>query len=666
MKRRRSRHTERSGHKQLAAAVVDTDGLTEPEAILDIQDLHTTFRTDEGVVRAVDGIDMTVRRGTTTCIVGESGSGKSATARSILQVVDSPGIVESGRILFRAQEKGEVVDLAALDPKGEGIRRVRGRDVGIVFQEPMSSLSPVHTIGNQIAEVLALHTDLSEAQIRDRVVAELDSVGIPRPEERFDAYTFQLSGGMRQRAMIAMALICRPSLLIADEPTTALDVTTQAQILDLLGRLKRELAMTLIFITHDLGVVAEIADDVVVMRHGKVVETGSVDQIFHDPQHPYTRELLAALPQRAAHADDGAASSVGEPSGAGGVAQASGHTQATEQTSASPAVEHPERTGSEQTAASPAVAEPVEVTETAAVTHRHEAPAPRALLSIRDLRMEFDAVSGGAFGRRRKERIVAVNGVSLDVAEGGTLGLVGESGCGKTTLGRCVMRAYAPTGGQLLYDDGSGEVDLAAMTQRQLLPYRRQVRMVFQDPYGSLNPRMTVRQVIGEPLKVAGLAKGSELADRVETMLERVGLRRSMASRYPHAFSGGERQRIGIARALITGPKLVIADEAVSALDVSVRAQILDLLADLQHELGLTYLFISHDLSVIEKICDRVAVMYYGNLVEEGPTAQLFADPQHGYTKALLSAVPIPDPRLRGTRERVVYRGEDDEEDEVA
>lgn len=617
MKLLRRRAKSRGGYPDLASATRDASDLRVEDAILDIRSLRTIFRSDERTVHAVDGIDLLVRRGRTTCIVGESGSGKSATARSILQVVDNPGLIEAGEILFRAAEDGPVIDLASLDPHGPGIRSVRGRDIGIIFQEPMSALSPVHTIGNQISEVLSLHTDLDRAAIRQRVIDELDSVGIPRPEERIDSYTFQLSGGMRQRAMIAMALIARPSLLIADEPTTALDVTTQAQILDLLGDLKRELAMTMVFITHDLGVVAEIADDVVVMRHGKVLEVGPVDQIFHDPQHPYTQELLATLPQR----------------------------------STSPE----EKPTEDQSHAAPPSGEVQVVHVSPEEAVRREPRSDSPLLSIRNLRMEFDSVSGTMFGSRRREKIVAVDDVSLDIPEGSTFGLVGESGCGKTTLGRCVMRAYTPSTGEILYDDGHGAVDLAPLTTSQLLPYRRQVRMVFQDPYGSLNPRMTVRQVIGEPLKVAGLARGSELDARVEEMLERVGLRRSMASRYPHAFSGGERQRIGIARALITSPKLVIADEAVSALDVSVRTQILELLADLQQELGLTYLFISHDLSVIERICDRVAVMYYGKLVEEGPADELFADPQHGYTRALLSAVPVPDPRLRGTRERVRY-----------
>ncbi|WP_420113528.1 ABC transporter ATP-binding protein [Pseudactinotalea sp.] len=612
--RRRRKMVPTKAPRELAAVEADPGEMTDPEAILDIQNLRTTFRTDEGEVNAVDDISLSVRRGRTTCIVGESGSGKSATARSIIQVVDNPGLVEGGRILFRAEAEGTIHDIAALSDKGDGIRSIRGSQIGLIFQEPMSSLSPVHTIGNQISEVLELHTELDEQQIRERVIAELDAVGIPQPAERIDSYTFQLSGGMRPRAMIARALSARPSRLTAHPPTTALDVTTQAQILDLLAELKRELSMTMIFITHDLGVVAEIADDVVVMRHGKVLETGPVEQIFHDPQHDYTKELLASLPQREEAGQ--------KPSEA----------------------EAPER---------------IEVSDAVDEAVRHDEIRGEPLLRIEGLRMEFDSVSGGMFSRGTKKRIVAVNDVSLQIAPGSTLGLVGESGCGKTTLGRCVMRAYQPTAGQIHYDDGEHAVDLAALSKKELRPYRRLVRMVFQDPYGSLNQRMTVREVIGEPLRVAGLAHGSEVDDRVEQMLERVGLRRAMASRYPHAFSGGERQRIGIARALITNPKLVVADEAVSALDVSVRTQILELLAELQDELGLTYLFISHDLSVVERICDRVAVMYYGNLVEEGPAESVFADPQHGYTRALLSAVPVPDPRLRGTRPRIVYRPEE-------
>lgn len=614
----RRRRQPRTSNHELALATREATDMRDPDAVLDIRGLRTTFHSEEGKVHAVDGIDLLAKRGRTTCIVGESGSGKSATARSILQVVENPGLIDAGEMLFRATSDGAVADIASLDPHGPGIRSIRGRDIGMIFQEPMSALSPVHTIGNQISEMLQLHTDYTKEEIRKRVIDELESVGIPRPAERIDSYAFQLSGGMRQRAMIAMALITRPSLLIADEPTTALDVTTQAQILDLLEGLKRERAMTMVLITHDLGVVAEMADDVVVMRHGKVLETGEVDQIFHEPQHPYTRQLLDSLPQRPDRATlpaDKAAPSLPPPSTAVQVVK-----------------------GAPDKAAQGGASE------------------QRPLLQIKGLRMEFEGASGAMFRRRKKEKVVAVDDVSLDIPKGSTFGLVGESGCGKTTLGRCLMRAYEPTSGEIVYDGNNGPEDLAKLSNKQLLPYRRQIRMVFQDPYGSLNPRMTVRQVVGEPLRVAGLAQGSELDGMVEAMLERVGLSRTVANRYPHAFSGGERQRIGIARALVTNPKLVIADEAVSALDVSVRTHILELLADLQKELDLTYLFISHDLSVVERNCDRVAVMYYGNLVEEGPAGDLFANPQHGYTRALLSAIPVADPRLRGSRERIRYQ----------
>lgn len=625
---------EREAAQGLRNATVDASELDGEETLLSVQDLRTVFRTDNGTVKAVDGISVNVRRGATTCIVGESGSGKSATARSIIQVVDNPGLVESGRILFRSEPNGPVVDLAALKPTGAALRSIRGREIGLIFQEPMSALSPVHTIGNQIVEVLRLHQPDSPEVMKQRAIEELERVGIPRAAERFDAYTFQLSGGMRQRAMIAMALVCRPTLLIADEPTTALDVTTQAQILRLLAELKESLGMTMVFITHDLGVVAEIANDVVVMRHGKVVEQGTVDDIFHNPQHPYTKQLLATLPQRArafgADADDqdGTAEDSGTDDDNGAVESGSADS------SPVAVVEAPVSGDRAESAPVASVAEPI--------------------LSIRELDLSFAGSSGRLFGKTGKP-VHAINKVSLDVLEGGTLGLVGESGCGKTTLGRCVLRAYQPDSGELRYRTREGAVvDLAKLDEKELKPYRRDIRMVFQDPYGSLNPRLTVRQVIGDPLRAAGVGK-SEIAERVSEMLVRVGLRKDMASRYPHAFSGGERQRIGIARALITRPRLLVADEAVSALDVSVRAQILDLMAALQEELNLTYLFISHDLSVVERICDRVAVMYFGKLVEEGPAEQIFSDPQHGYTKALLSAVPIPDPRLRGTRELITY-----------
>lgn len=595
-------------------ATVPFERLQSSESILEIRDLHTRFSTDAGDVHAVDGIDLQVRRGSTTCIVGESGSGKSAAVRSVLQVVDHPGRIHSGSVLFRADHASEVVDLAQMDPTGPGIRSVRGREIGMVFQEPMTALSPVHTIGNQIREVLELHTDLPPREIDKRVISELERVGIPEPHVRVNAYTFELSGGMRQRAMLAMALIARPKLLIADEPTTALDVTTQAQVLDLLSDLKESLDMTVVFVTHDLGVVAEIADDVIVMNKGRIIESGTVNQIFHGPREAYTKTLLAGLPQFISAGTDAGTRHIGEGTG--------------------PRV-------------SKGVISPLQ----------NEEATSKPLLQIRDLRVEFKAAGGGLFGQKNKDKVIAVNDVSLDIPEGTTLGLVGESGCGKTTLGRAVLRGLPPTSGSLIYTgEGAHQVDLAGLDEKALLPYRRQIRMIFQDPYGSLNPRLTVGQSIGEALRVSGLAAGSELDDRVAVMLKRVGLRRSMMNRYPNAFSGGERQRVGIARALITEPKLVVADEAVSALDVSIRAQVLELLAELQKDLGLTYLFISHDLSVIERVCDRVAVMYYGEIVEEGPISEVFHAPDHMYTKALLSAVPIPDPQLRGTRERIVYQ----------
>src|SRR5690625_68579 len=595
--------------------------MDERDLILDIRGLRTIFSTDEGVVNAVAGIDFQVERGTTTCIVGESGSGKSATARSIMQVIDRPGVIDEGEIWFRATPDSQAVDIAAMSLKSAEIRKIRGKQIGLIFQEPMSSLSPVHTIGNQISEVLEIHEGRKPKEVREQVIEELRRVGIPRPQQSIDSYIFQLSGGMRQRAMIAMALVARPQLVIADEPTTALDVTTQAQILDLLNDLKQSLGMTLLFITHDLGVVAEIADNVVVMRDGKVVEAGTVSDIFHRPQHDYTKQLLSSLPQRWKE----------NPFGEDGGSRSLSKISVDEPDPGTPAAARDAEPGAEQT----------------------DANAP--ILQIKNLTMRFETVAGKLFGRKSKDSITAVDDVSLSVPTGKTIGLVGESGCGKTTLGRTVLRAYRPTSGELLYRRSDGRVvDLAQMSQRNLIPYRRDIRMVFQDPYGSLNPRMTVEQVIGEPLAVAKIPK-AEIRERVHEALRRVGLRSDMAARYPHAFSGGERQRIGIARALITNPRFVVADEAGSGLDASVRTQVLGELGHCQEEVNLTYLFISHDLSVIEQICDEVAVMYFGELVEHRKAADLFADPHHDYTRALLSAVPIADPDERGTKQRIVY-----------
>ena len=565
---------------------------THDRPILSIRDLYTQFPVRNGLVKAVDGVSFDLARGKTVCVVGESGSGKSVTARSILQIVDPPGRVIGGSIVFN-RDDGSSVDLTALDPRSREIRSVRGREIAMIFQEPMSSLSPVHTIGNQITEVLRLHLKMSKAEATERAIDLLRAVEIPNPERAIERYTFEYSGGMRQRAMIAMALACNPAVLIADEPTTALDVTTQAEILDLMRRLRADRGMAVMFITHDMGVVAEIADEVVVMYQGKVVERGPVEQMFHAPEQPYTKMLL-------------------------------GNVLKLEQPSAIRAARAP-----------------------------IAADAP-PLLEARGLKMHFPIRKG--FFKKIVDHVRAVDDVDIVVRAGETLGIVGESGSGKTTLGRCLLRVYEPTAGQILYRRPDGSViDVASAGPEALKQCRREMRMIFQDPFASLNPRMTVGQIIGEPLLVNGLAQGSVLHDRVAALLTRVGLNPDWAERYPHAFSGGQRQRIGIARALALEPRVIVADEATSALDVSLRAQMLDLMLQLQDELQLAYVFVSHDISVIRYICDRVAVMYRGKVVEMGDAEQVCNDPVHGYTKALLSAVPRPDPRERRIHQRHRY-----------
>jgi len=557
------------------------------ETVLEVEGLVTHFATRTGVVKAVDGVSFKVARGKTLCIVGESGSGKSVTARSILQIVDQPGRIVAGTMKLRRRD-GSITDLAALHPRSRAIREVRGADIAMIFQEPMSSLSPVHTVGDQIMEVLRLHLRMDKKAARARTVELLKQVEIPNPDKAIDRYTFEFSGGMRQRVMIAMALACNPLLLIADEPTTALDVTTQAEILDLIKRLQTDLGMAVIFITHDMGVVAEIADDVLVMYYGKVAETGPVDRIFHAPQDDYTRMLIGSV---------------------------------------------------------------VRLEQKAEIRLRRAPIAQDAkpVIEVKGLCMYFGKPAAP---------LKAVDDVSLSVNPGETLGIVGESGSGKTTMGRCLLRVYNPNGGSIAYRRADGSVvDLVTAEGEDLKAARREIRMIFQDPVGSLNPRMTVAQIVGEPLYVNGIAKGSDLDDRVAVLLKQVGLDPAWRERYPHAFSGGQRQRIGIARAISLRPRVIVADEATSALDVSIRSQMLDLMMNLQDELGLSYVFISHDIGVIRYMCDRVAVMYRGRVVETGPAEQVCDAPNHAYTKALLSAIPRPDPRARSIHKRFRYVG---------
>jgi peptide/nickel transport system ATP-binding protein len=584
--------------------------LAMDDMLLEVKGLNTWFDTGFGTVKAVVDASFSLKRGKTLCVVGESGSGKSVAARSILQIVPRPGRIISGEILLHGSSvpsaRDGIVDIAKLDPRGPQVRSIRGRDISMIFQEPMSSLSPVHTIGHQIIESIRLHRRVSKAEARARAIEVLEQVRIPRPQQSMESYPFEFSGGMRQRAMTAMALACEPKLLIADEPTTALDVTTQAEIIDLIQELQARYGMSVMFITHDMGVVAEIAEEVVVMQLGRVVERGPVDAIFHDPQHPYTQRLLASVLKLERRAHRLPASI-------------------------------PLKTASD-------TADPGTSRETVLRVQQlsmHYPPRTRL----------FRKASGGL--------VKAVDGVSFDLYRGETLGIVGESGSGKTTLGRCVLRVLRPSGGSIRFQSRtSGEVDLATLPARAVKPYWGEIRMIFQDPFASLNPRMTVFQIIAEPLVNNRIARGRELEDRVAALMRRVGLSPDMLRRYPHAFSGGQRQRIGIARAIALEPQLIVADEATSALDVSLRAQMLDLLLQLREDLGLSYLFISHDISVVRYMCDRVAVMHLGKVVEVGETGQICDAPRHPYTQSLISAVPRPDPRMRGTLTRIRYRPE--------
>ncbi len=558
---------------------------TEGPPIVSVRDLSVEFRLRDAVVHAVKNISFDLSPGRTLGLVGESGSGKSVTARALMQLVDPPGHIVGGSMMLGDK------DIAKLGRRGPAIREVRGAEIGMIFQEPMSSLSPVHTIGSQIIEALRLHLKLDKQAARERAIELLQQVEIADAARNIDRYTFEFSGGMRQRVMIAMALACNPRVLIADEPTTALDVTTQAEVLDLIRRIQRERGMAMLLITHDMGVVAEVADDVAVMYRGEIVETGPVDQVFHQATHHYTQRLLGAVLKLEGAAEQ----KVGPVAGA-----------------------HP-------------------------------------ILSVNGLGKTY-AVGAGAFGGRARSTLRAVDDVSFELSAGESLGIVGESGSGKTTLGRLIMRAVEATEGTLTFSpDGAEPMDVRLLDRAGLRRFYRQVRFVFQDPFSSLNPRMSVREIVGEPLRVNRLKSGRALTTRVGELLELVGLDPDVMERYPHAFSGGQRQRIGIARALALDPKILIADEPTSALDVSIRSQILDLLLDLQGRLGLSFILISHDIGVIRYFCDRVAVMRQGRIVELGDAQTVCTTPSHPYTKALISAVPYPDPRAPRMSRRERY-----------
>src|SRR5688572_3433584 len=563
--------------------------------LLTVRDLKVYLDVDAGTVKAVDGVSFRIPAGGTVALVGESGSGKSVVAQSIMSILPRIARIESGEIILRDPETKTEIDISRIDPASRTMQDIRGGRISIIFQEPMTALSPLHTIGDQIGEALGLHRpELDKAARKAAVLDMLRRVGFPDPVKAEHTYPFELSGGLRQRAMIAMALVCRPALLIADEPTTALDVTIQAQILQLIQQLQKEFQMAVLLITHDLGVVANMADEVVVLHRGRVMESGPVAEIYRDARHPYLRALMRAVPRF-------------------NMAPGERLTPIRE----------------------------VQVTQdhliTSGVRARVNLDVP--LLKVSNLTKSYATRKRSFLGGKPGGQVLAVDDVSFEVGAGECLGLVGESGCGKTTTARMILRSVAPDSGSIVF---KGQ-DVLSLKNQDLFAYRRKVQFVFQDPFSSLNPRMTAYQIVSEPLLIHGIGDRDERFARVKEMMGLVGLDVRHLRRYPHSFSGGQRQRIGIARALALGPELLICDEPVSALDVSVQAQVLNLLADLRAALGLTYIFISHNLAVVNYLADRIAVMCAGRIVELAPAAELFRNPVHPYTRALLAAVPEPD-----------------------
>ncbi len=565
--------------------------------VLSVRDLTTSFKVGDEWRSVVKGVSFDVAPRETVAIVGESGSGKSVTSLSIMRLLPPNSSRIEGSVKLNGRE------LLTLGP--EEMRKVRGNEIAMIFQEPMTSLNPIFPIGKQIAEAITCHRDVSAAEAKAEVLRLLDKVRIPNAKNRFDDYPHQFSGGMRQRVMIAMALASRPKLLIADEPTTALDVTIQGQILDLIKVLQDEEGMAVLFITHDMGVVAEVSDRTIVMFRGEAVETGPTDDIFNRGKHPSTRALRSAVPKL------GSMGGRDRPMRFPVIDIVTGETRIPE-------------------------------TEAGGVD-----AAKRPVLEVKNLTTRFD-IHSGLLGRK-SGAVHAVENVSFDLREGETLALVGESGCGKSTTGRSITRLVEPTAGAVALDG----YDVINLDRTSLRKMRRSIQMVFQDPFASLDPRMSVGSAVMEPFVEHGLGPKAQARDKAADLLERVGLKADMMRRYPHEFSGGQRQRIAIARSLMLDPKVIVADEAVSALDVSIKAQVCNLLLDLQQSFNLAYLFISHDMAVVERVSHRVAVMYLGEIVEIGPRQAVFDNPQHAYTKKLMAAVPIPDPARRSLKRNV-------------
>jgi peptide/nickel transport system ATP-binding protein len=632
-------------------------------ALLAVEDLHVRFETEAGTVHAVRGASFSIAPGQTLGIVGESGSGKSATAQALLGLIPEAEVTGSARF--------EGADLLALDP--EPLRLIRGRRISMVFQDPLTSLHPLYRVGRQISEALRVHTDIGREAARQRAIELLGLVGIPRPQERIDDYPHQFSGGMRQRVMIAMAIALDPALIIADEPTTALDATVQAQVLELLVRLQQELGTSLILITHDLGVVADLADEVMVMYAGRPVELAGRRAAYYEPHHPYTQGLLRSIPV-AGRSGSRLPAIAGQPPSLlhepAGCAFAPRCPQAFDRCSEDPPLR---RVGTdshrsacwlpdvnERAPSGPAHVDPQPAAPPGGDPARPRgAPGPTGsqpdvLMELTGVVKHFTAGSGSLIPARVRPVVHAVDGVNLTVRRGETLGLVGETGCGKSTLARCMAGLHPLTAGAITFDGR----DLTSLSGKERRELRREVQVVFQDPYGSLNPRRRVGSIIGEPLHVHRIGTKASRRARVDELMDLVGLDPEHYERYPAEFSGGQRQRIGIARALAVEPRLLICDEPVSALDVSVQAQVINLLQELKDELGLTCVFISHDLSVVEHVSDRVAVMYLGQIAELSAASELYRRPRHPYAAALLSAASVPDPERARARRRIIVSGD--------